>query len=248
LFHLASCSTIKKKENAKELTAVTKHLSEHQLNQVLIYADNSGKFSIKRTLKNKGNKILFQRMIYQDDFSKFLERSRNVSLFNMHESEESKIKPVLSQYKAWFDGVEYTNQFKISYKTREVEILVDSKDKKYPPRQKFSLPPDNKKICFFSMIPECIKLWGIPAKILHSKNFETWFYVIMDAYPFIELQYSDIPNKWITEATLVYEGIQDKEHQFTMEMHEQAISLKFNESWIFIALYWVSQGLSMVTN
>ncbi len=248
VFSFVGCSTQNKKNNPKEIAALNKALSEYHVNQVLIYSDNSGKFSIKRTLKNKGEKILFQRMIYQDDFSKFLERSRSVSIYNMNESEEKKVSPLLSQYTAWFDGMEYSNQFKVSYAKREVEILVVSKDKKFPAREKFSLPPENKKICFFSMIPECMKLWGIPAKVQSSKNFETWFYVVMDAYPFIELQYKDIPNKWITEATLVYDGMQDKEHQFTMELHEQVISLKFNEGWSFIALYWVSQGLTMVTN
>lgn len=98
------------------------------------------------------------------------------------------------------------------------------------------------------MVPECIKLWGIPQKIAENKNFETWFYVIMDAYPFIDLQYNDVPNKWITEATLIYDGMKDKEHQFSLEFQEQAISMKFNEKWDFIAMYWVSQGVSMATN
>lgn len=244
----SACSSQKKKNSPKDIAALNKVLNEHKLNQVLIYGDNSGKFSIKRTMSNKGDKLLFQRMIYQDDFSKFLERSRSVSIFKLQESEEKIIMPVLSQYKAWFDGVEYSNQFKISYSKRDVEVLVMTKDSKYPPREKFSLPPENKKICFFSMIPECIKLWGIHKKTASTKNYETWFYVIMDAYPFIELQYNDIPNKWIIEATLVYDGMQDKEHQFTMELHEQVISLKYNENWDFIALYWVSQGLTMVTN
>lgn len=245
---LTGCASSKLKQKQKNILASTKTLKNHNLNQVLIFADNSGKFSIKRSLKNQGNKLLFQRMIYEDDFSKFLERSRSVSVFNQSLSEENVLRPMVSQFKAWFDGQEYSNQIKFSYSKREVEVLTQSKESKYPASQKFSLPPDNKKLCFFYMVTECMKLWGVPEKVALSPSYETWFYVIMDAYPFLDLIYNEIPNKWITEATLVYDGFKDKEHQFSLELHDQIISLKFNEKWDFVAMYWVSQGISMVTN
>lgn len=248
LLFLSSCSSSKKRGQARDSSDLGLTPNAFNLNQVLIFTDNSGNFSIKRSMKNSKGKLLFQRMIYQEDFSKFLERSRSVSIFDPEAVEEKRLRPVVSQYKGWFDGVEYSNQIKLSYSKREVEILTETKDKKYAASQKFSLPPENKKLCFFNMIPECIKLWGIPQQIGQSKNFETWFYVVMDAYPFIDLQYNDVSNKWITEATLIYDGMKDKEHQFSLEFQGQAIALKFNEKWDFVALYWVSQGVSMVTN
>lgn len=251
-----SCSSqksnnVEKKTNEDNLKDVVEKPispSTFNLNQVLIFNDNSGSFSIKRSMKNDKGKLLFQRMIYQDDFSKYLERTRSVTMFKANESEDQRLRPLISQYKGWFDGMEYSNQIKISYAKRQVEVLTDAKNGKYPVSQKFSLPPENKKLCFFHMVPECLKLWGIPQKIELNKNFETWFYVILDAFPFLEMQYEGIPNKWITEATLVYDGFKDKEHQFSLEIHEQAISLKFNEKWDFLALFWVSQGVNMVTN
>lgn len=242
LFHSCASSKTAKSSSAKKIT------NSKSVNQVMIYTDMSGKFSVKRTMKFSKNKVLFQKMIYEEDFSKFLERSRSVTQVSKNDEGEVELRPQLSQFKGWFEGVEYSNQIKVSPALKQVKIDIVAPGKNYQKSQVFNLPPEDKKICFFHMIPECIKLWGIDKMISGEKKVELWFYAIMDSYPFLDLIYSAIPNKWVTEATLSFEGMQDKEYVFSMELHDQAISLKYNQNWEFIGMFWVSQNLSMVTN
>ncbi len=244
LIFICSCASNK---SSSALNADGK-LKIKNINQVMIYSDMSGKFSLKRTMKISKGKIMFQKMIYEEDFSKFLERSRSVTQVKLNEENEVVLLPMVAQFKGWFEGLEYSSQIKISHSSKQVQVLTQVQGKDYPKTQTFNLPPENKRLCFFHMIPECIKLWGSDKLVSAGKKVEFWFYAIMDSYPFLELIFNAIPNKWITEATLTYEGIQDKEHHFSVEIHDQAISLKYNQNWEFIGMFWISQSMTMVTN
>jgi hypothetical protein len=213
---------------------------------LMSYTDMSGKFSLKMSSTAKNNKYLFQKLIYEDDFTKMLEKSRLVNLIQLSGHDVLKFQPQVSQFSSWFEGVEYKSEIKLDYKLKKIMVNYSPKEKKYATVLKI---PDGDKLCFFSMLADCVKIFSFNGKKNSKEDrFDSfWFYVLMDSYPFVSTVYNEIENKLVTQAKVLDEGIQDGERLVTVEIFDQVLSLKFDlKTFNLKSYYWISQGISGV--
>lgn len=258
---LVSCAGSGRKS---ETVVTLKSVKDLNFNQLMAYSDLSGNFSLRRTSKVQQNNILFQRLIYQDDFSKYVERIRSVSVLKTDRDRVVWMVPLLSQFSTWLEGQEYTSQVRIFPQQKKVEVKTSKPIGKFPLVQNFALPP-SKYYCFLHLLPECIKNLGIFDRLIqtgkssknnndnnknNSDNKESddnkiWIYVIMESFPYSNMIYSDIENKWMTQAYISYEGYDNSEHSFSVEIFNQMLSIKYNEKEQFTGMYWASQGITM---
>ncbi|MDH4467852.1 MAG: hypothetical protein QE271_07325 [Bacteriovoracaceae bacterium] len=214
------------------------------------YADVSGNFTLQRRTNLKNKKLYFQRMLYQDSFDKSVEKLRTITqVGGVIGKEGVYFRPVISQIQLWMEGKEFSNQMKLNLKSKSLDVVYTGKNKL---AQKISIPigKEHNPICFFNQLPECLRMSGMLRKFIENKNQEYEITLIMESYPFNDLLYSDFSNNALYKAKVVH-GTQDmidskNEFVLNVEMGEQIFNLKFSRSGLFLGMFWVAQGITMV--
>lgn len=162
--------------------------------------------------------------------------------------EISILRPNRSLFSVWFDKKKYSTEMKLNLKTHKLDVKINSPDENRNGTKQFALPKKTTGVfCFFSQIVECVKATNFFHTAIDKDAGQMNFHVIWENYPFIQDQYSDLPNDVFSSATFEYEGKNERgEYKFTLQLPNQAIFYFVDQNADLLKMFWVSQGLSVV--
>jgi hypothetical protein len=234
IFLLTSCALTSNKDNTP---ALNNSIGEFR------YTDFSGVYSMKREIKLDQGKLISRVKIFSG--SKELESTVSVSKFGKSSKSNNKyLLPSISQFKVWFNKKEYFSQIKIDRKTRKLEVLMKSPEKKWQGKEDFTLPKTS-YICFFSQIPECLKSQNL---LLKAARGDLGLYIIWDNYPYQLEQFSEVPAKPFFYAKVKLDGYEKNIVKYTLDIGNQIISFHFDKNLKYNRMFWVSQGISSISS
>lgn len=230
---LASCSSPSTKR-------VTLGNSKHRFS----YQDLSGQFIIEReTRLDKTNFIVRNQLFIGNTATEPLEKTLSVSqIGRVGKNNNPALRPNITQHTVWFEKERFFVQHKVDYAKRELDSVYDSPEPKWRGKQSKKIP-NGTVYCFYSQLPECLSIYG-----LLRVNDKKWhdFILILDSYPYILEQLTELPDTAFFYAKIAYEGDKGGNYQFTVDIGNQFISYHFNKSLEFVKMFWVAQSISMV--
>lgn len=218
-----------------------------------VFRDKTGTFSLERKSnlnKNKNLVVVKQTLLNteQTNSENVIEEVRSYSTPGVLKKEISILRPTRSIFNVWFDKKKYSSEIKLNTKTHKLDVSVLSPDEKLNGSKQFSLPSKNTGVfCFFSQIIECVNASNFIKTAIDKDAGQMNFHVIWENYPFIQDQYSDLPNEVFAAASFEYEGKNQKgEYKFTLQLPNQAIFYVVDKNADLLKMFWVAQGISIV--
>ncbi|AUN99855.1 hypothetical protein DOM21_01485 [Bacteriovorax stolpii] len=242
LVTLISCSGMGKKG------AVSKLPSE---DGAFSYTDKNGEFYVRisagldKDNKNFSTKRVMEIPNRQKD--KILEQSVAISTLGSVKK-NIILRPKISQYNVWFDGKKYASELKINAAKKAIDLKMTSPESQWNGTKQVKFPSTKMLPCFFSQIIECAKVSGFISKASDKKSGSTKMLVIWEGYPYLNETFSDFPSELFSEAVLEYDGkTKESERRFNLRVAGQSIFYILNDKDVMIKMFWVSQGISMVS-
>lgn len=241
LLLLAACSLLK---------------SSHPLDQVsdsnkgYVFRDVSGKFYYSREIKKNKNNLVSRYQIFDQGGvqDRTLEKSVAVSEMGSIKTKKGRrntLRPVTSQYTAWLEGKQYFVQMKTLVQKRSLEIIMRSPEAKWNGRREIPYPKGD-LFCFFSQMPECLKLSGLLDRAILNPKRQFTFKVLWDSYPYHLEQYTNLPNQVFTDATVELDKDSKKDYRLSVEIGEQTLLYHFSKNREFTKMFWIAQGVQLV--
>ncbi|MBF0315313.1 MAG: hypothetical protein HQK52_17970 [Oligoflexia bacterium] len=157
----------------------------------------------------------------------------------------SILRPLVSQYTVWLEGKKYFSQFKVDAQKQIMEIFSITPENKKGQKQTLHLPKGNGIYCFFSQVPECIKVTGFLNMAKEKRAGNMSFYLIWDGYPHYQHLYENFNEDAYSMASFNYDGIADDgtiRYELKTE-REQSIFFHFNKDNDLIKKLWVARGV-----
>ena len=206
-----------------------------------LYEDAQGKFLLKREVKKeKGRLITRSRLFSWEVQDKELETT--VSVYKIGRVSKSlALRPEASQFKVWFDKEAFTSQMEILSAKRMIAAKLNSPEKKWNGVQESKIPK-GRFFCFFSSLPECLKMQNI---LFQAREKKVIIHLIWDNYPYNREQFTDIPLTMVSEAIFSYSDKVDETLRFELDIGNQIIFYHFDREFEFVKMFWISQGLSV---
>ncbi|MEI8347011.1 MAG: hypothetical protein WCG27_06065 [Pseudomonadota bacterium] len=216
--------------------------------------DSSGKFILLRELglKKNSHEIVVKRKIYdpvQGEASP-LEKSISISTIGMLKKKNRILRPKISQYSVWFEGKEFFTEMKINVEKKAMDLNFRSPEAQWNGTKQVPFPQGGSVFCFYSQVIECAKVTGFITQAIQKKTGKMHFHLIWDGYPYFQEQYSNIPNELFTHSTLEYDGSPEDEkqnHRFVLDIGNQTMFYVVDTQGNFLKMFWVAQGLSILT-
>ena len=206
------------------------------------YEDQSGTFLLKRANKFNKNKIITRSQIL-DMFKKIdspLETSVVVSKLGTINGRPT-LQPSVSQFSIWFEKQKYFSQMKVNAKTKSLDIILKSPDKKWNGTKTIKFPSE-KIFCYFSQFPECVKANKL---LILKKKEKIDLVVIWDSYPYHNEQYEAVGSSPFTRARFYLSDVTKDEIKYTLDLGNQVIFYHFNMKLEFTKMFWIPQGISI---
>lgn len=240
---LVSCAKMTQK-NPKEMLA--NH--DEQFN----YSDKNGQFSVKISsgMDKKGTGFFTKKImeIPNRQKDKVLEQSVVISSLGSLKKKMLILRPKISQYNVWFDGKKYTSELKINTAQKAIDVKMTSPESQWNGNRQVKFPSSTTLPCFFSQVIECAKVSGFISKASDQKTGSMKFLVIWEGYPYLNETFSDFPSELFSQAELEYDGLtKEKERRFNLRVAGQSIFYVLNNKDVMTRMFWVSQGITMVS-
>lgn len=242
LMLLVSCGGMTKKAAVSKLEA-----SEDTFR----YTDKNGDFAIRmsssldKTNKNFSTKRVMEIPGRSQD--KILEQSIAVSSLGAVKK-NMILRPKISQYNVWFDGKKYASELKINVAKKAIDVKMTSPESQWNGTKQVKFPNSRILPCFFSQVLECAKVAGFIAKASDKKSGSMRMMIIWEGYPYLNETFSDFPSELFSEAQLEYDGkTKESERRFNLRVAGQSIFYILNDKDVMTKMFWVSQGISMVS-
>ena len=206
------------------------------------FKDRFGLYNLEREVRNKNNQLILRRQLSpQMQRSLVLEKTIVVSqLGTIGKKRMPSMRPVIAQHTIWFEKQKYFTQLKVQPKTKTLEVVMKSPEKKWS-GQKLIKFPKGKIFCFFSQIPECVKYHGL----LTSNNKPKEFYIIWDNYPYHQETYENVGESVFQMVRFQYNGEENGLKIYSLSLGNQIIFYHFNYDKEFERMYWIAQGVSL---
>jgi hypothetical protein len=242
LIILASCAQMP----ARKVNKIPQESSE-----LYNFTDLSGEYILKRDQKIQGKKIITRNNILSPmDQQTSLEKTIVVSKMGYLKTNKGNvrvIRPEISQHEIWLDKKRYFSQIKILPKSRSVRVSMESPKKKWNGVKSFDLPGNTKLYCFYSQLPECLKNNNLISSLKKSSK-RLNLTLIWDNYPYHNEQYKFVINEPFQVVSLAYDGFSKTHgHKISVDLGNQIIFYHFNKNYDFQRMFWISQGISMVS-
>jgi hypothetical protein len=221
--------------------------------EVFNYTDKNGQFVVKMSsgLNEKGKSYVTKRVmeIRGGGKDKTLEQSVAISTLGAVGKKKVMIlRPKLSQYNVWFDGKKYVSELKLNPAKRAIDVKMTSPEAQWNGTKQIKFPSSKTLPCFFSQIIECAKVSGFIQKASEKKKGVMHLLIIWEGYPYLNETFSDFPSDLFSEAELEYDGkTKSSERRFNLRVLGQSIFYILNEKNVMTKMFWVSQGISMVS-
>lgn len=213
--------------------------------------DQSGDFIVNRESGYNSKKKIYivKRKVYsKNNLNKEFEKSISISEYG-YLKKQSLLRPKISQYSVWFEGKKYFTEMKIDIKTKSLVVKMKSPEEQWSGVQNVPFPKGTGVYCFMSQIIECVRATKFISMATSKGGGRMNFHLIFDGYPYFQEQYLNIPKTVFTNATFVYDGkAENGERRFSLMFGEQTIFYFVNDKSELSKTFWVSQGLSMITN
>jgi len=241
---LCSCSSTKKAaEIKKDLTHAPEKYS---------YTDKNGQFLVRLSsgFNKKTNSFFTKRSleIPEKDTDNLLETS--VTLSDLGSVKKKNIlRPKLSQYNVWFDGKKYFSELKMNQAKKAIDVRMVSPESQWNGVKQIKLPSTKALYCFFSQVIECAKTTGFLADSAKKEEGTLHFYLIWEGYPYLNETFTNVPSQLFSKAQLEYDGTtKENERRFNLKVAGQSIFYVVDEKFQMKKMFWVSQGISMVSS
>jgi len=241
---LCSCSSTKKAaEIKKDLTHAPEKYS---------YTDKNGQFLVRLSsgFNKKTNSFFTKRSleIPEKDTDNLLETS--VTLSDLGSVKKKNIlRPKLSQYNVWFDGKKYFSELKMNQAKKAIDVRMVSPESQWNGVKQIKLPSTKALYCFFSQVIECAKTTGFLADSAKKEEGTLYFYLIWEGYPYLNETFTNVPSQLFSKAQLEYDGTtKENERRFNLKVAGQSIFYVVDEKFQMKKMFWVSQGISMVSS
>ena len=241
---ICSCSSLGKKSLKSDLTRPEESFS---------YSDKSGKFIIKISsgFNKKDNSYFFKKSLEIPDKSEnnILEQSITFSDVGTVGKKQTTVRPKLSQYTVWFEGKKYFSELKMNPAKEAMEVKMISPEENLNGTKTIKLPSTKVQYCFFSQVIECARAMGFLNKASSKEAGLMNFYVVWEGYPYLNEVYAGVPVELFSKAQLEYDGkTKENEIRYNLKVSGQSIFYIVDENQIMKKMFWVSQGISMVSN
>ena len=228
IFILSSCSS-----------AQNVSLKSGDKTQFYNYIDASGSFSVRRDNKMSGNSMITRNQLSSYNGAEVLEKSITVSRVGKLKGNSIAVLPETSQFEVWFSGKKYETKIKINRANRVANIQMQSPDKRWNGSETKKLSAA-RVICFFSQLPECLKVQNI---LIFAKDKKIPVQIIWDNYPYhIEL-YKGMNQELITQGSFYFSDKVDDLLRFELDIGNQILFYHYDRSLDFVA-----QGISQEAN
>lgn len=243
LFSILSCASTTSTHLKKDLTRKEEKFS---------YSDKNGQFLVKLSSGfNKKENTFFAKRVLEvagRTTNNILEQSVALSDIGMLKKKQTILRPKLSQYNIWFEGKKYFSEIKIDPIKKSIDVKMISPEKQWNGVKHVKLPSTKALYCFFSQVMECAKAAGFLDDAIKKETGSMNFYVIWEGYPYLNETFSDFPSELISKAELEYDGkIKDDERRFNLKVGGQSIFFVVDNNEVMKKMFWVSQGISMVS-
>lgn len=207
------------------------------------YEDATGNYKVLREIKQQNGKFLVRNRIFQIDGQSELENTVSVSKLGYLKGNKDQVAllPEASQYKVWFEKKEHKSSVKINSGSRQALVQLDIEEEK-PTQETLSLPKA-RYVCYFSQLPECLRLQKL---LIGAARKKLNIYVLWDSYPFNADLYESVGKKFVSLATVSLSDHNKSELKFSIEVENQIIFIHFNRELEFTKMFWVAQGISMI--
>lgn len=197
-------------------------------------------YLLKRDLKYRDGKLLTRVRYFAEDGLTVLESTVSVSRLGTV-NQKVALLPEASQFQVWFDKKKYFSQVKINQANRMAKVIIDDPDLGKKKKQEILLPK-GRYFCFFSQIPECLKVQNLLVQAAQSK---IKLYVIWDNFPFQKELYDNVEDELISLASLSVSDHNKKGFKFSLDIGNQILFYHYSNTLNFQKMFWVAQGFSM---
>ena len=216
------------------------------------YTDKNGQFNIKMSsgFDKKNNSFHTKKIMEIPNRSKdnVLEQSVAISTLGVVKNKTPILRPKISQYNVWFDGKKYTSELRINPAKKAVEVKMISPESQWNGTKQIKFPSSTMLPCFFSQVIECAKVSGFISSSSEKKTGAMKLLILWEGYPYLNETFSEFPSELFSEAELEYDGkTKDTERRFNLRVAGQSIFYILNQDDKMIKMFWVSQGISMVS-
>lgn len=209
------------------------------------YSDNTGEYLAKREIKIVKNKLVSRVTILSRDGLQELETQVSMSkLGTLKNSKDNTlaILPEASQFKVWFNKELYSSNMRFNPTSKTITTIAKSPSTDKETLKDFKIPKGN-YFCFFSQLPECLKMQNL---LLKAASKSVPIYLIWDSYPYHVEQYENLLDSPLMLATLTLTEHDKNEYKFALDIGNQIIFYHFDKKLNFVKMFWISQGISLV--
>jgi hypothetical protein len=214
------------------------------------YLDVSGKYRLIHESKMIDRKVVTRNQLLADSglVKKPLEKSIAVSLLGTVKDGKKRVlslRPMASEFTVWLEGKKYSSRMKLDTKTKTMQVLLESPEKKWQGQQTIKFP-SGKFFCFYSQIPECLFHLKFLSQARNNKTLRLPFIVIWDNYPFMEEQFAGVGSELFIPATLQFDGKVKELYRYLVEIGGQSVLYHFSKSFDLVKMSWIAQGITVV--
>lgn len=213
------------------------------------YVDASGSYRLVREAKEVKKRIVSRNQLMDTKGSqnRVVEKSVMLSQVGSIKSGKSRllvVRPLASEFVVWLEGQKYTSKMQINEKSRSMRLTLNAPEARWKGTREIPFPR-GKYFCYFNQIPECLYHNQLLSLALNGRNRKIDFYVIWDAFPFIQEQYSYVGKELFAPATIKYDGEFNKQHRYVVEVEGQMILYTFSKSFDLAKMAWIAQGITI---
>lgn len=213
------------------------------------YVDAGGTYKLVRETKLLKQKIgtRIQLVDTKGSRQKVVEKSILVSQIGSIKSGDKRlltVRPTASEFTVWLEGKKYFSRMQLDAKNKSMKLTLDSPEEKWKGTSLVKFPA-GKYFCFYNQLPECLYHNYLLILSQDNPNQKFDFYLIWDAYPFIQDQLTRVGQNMFATASLKFDGENKGLFRYIVEVEGQMILFQLTESFDLVKAAWISQGITI---
>ena len=220
----------------------------HEGKTIYSYVDETGKFKLQRETKTIQKKLVTRYQLFdtKGSASRVVEKSILVSQVGSIKAKDTRVmtvRPLASEFVTWLEGKKYSTKMQLDTATKSMKVTLDSPESKWKGTQLIKFP-SGKYFCFYNQIPECL-YHNYFLNLAREREETLDFYVVWDAWPFIQEQLNRVGQQLFVPATLKFDGENNGLFRYIVEVEGQMILFHFSKSFDLVKVAWISQGITI---